>query len=129
MDTDTIIQGGGLVIGGGLVAQLINWGRDWWRSRQPQKLEQPVEIAKRHDYVTVGECKSKMCEMSLRIDRMDDGQQKILDKLDQMDDRSEQRAKETHARIDPLVKEIAKNIGQVELIKESFLKATLGGHK
>ena len=129
METGEIIQNGGLVIGGGLVTQLMNWGRDWWRSRQSVKVEQPVEVAKRHDYVTVGECKSKMCEMGQRIDRVADGQQKILDKLDQMDDRSEQRAKETHARIDPLVKEIAKNIGQVELIKESFLKATIGGKK
>lgn len=129
MDTDTIIQSGGLVLGGGLVTQLINWGRDWWRSRQPQKLEQPVEIAKRHDYVTVGECKSKMCEMGQRIDRIDNGQQKILDKLDEMDLRSEQRAKETHARIDPLVKELSRNIGQVELIKESFVKSTIGGSK
>ena len=93
MDTGEIIQNGGLVIGGGLVAQLMNWGRDWWRSRQAVKVEQPVEVAKRHDYVTVGECKSKMCEMGQRIDRVADGQQKILDKLDQMDDRSEQRAK------------------------------------
>ena len=46
-----------------------------------------------------------------------------------MDTRSERRAKETHDRIDPLVKEIAKNIGQVELMKESFLKATIGGKK
>ena len=46
-----------------------------------------------------------------------------------MDSRSERRAKETHDRIDPLVKELAKNIGQVELIKESFLKSTVGGRK
>lgn len=129
MEAGEIIQNGGLVIGGGLVAQLMNWGRDWWRSRQAVKVEQPVEVAKRHDYVTVGECKSKMCEMGQRIDKITDGQLKILDKLDQMDNRSEQRAKDTHARIDPLIKEIAKNIGQVELIKESFLKATIGGKK
>lgn len=129
MDTAEIIQNGGLVLGGGLVTKAFDFVTAWWKSRQSVKVEQPLEVAKRPDYVTVGACESKMCEMGHRIDRVADGQQKILDKLDQMDDRSEQRAKETHARIDPLVKEIAKNIGQVELIRDSFLKATIGGKK
>jgi len=64
-----------------------------------------------------------------RIDRVADGQQKILDKLDEMDSRSEKRARETHERIDPLVKELAKNIGQVELMKETFIQAAIGGKK
>ena len=99
------------------------------KTKIPQPMGVDGEIAKKPTYVSVQECNRRMCEMDGRIDRVADGQQKILDKLDEMDTRSERRAKETHDRIDPLVKEIAKNIGQVELMKESFLKSTIGGKK
>ena len=120
-----------VVLGGTTLALLIKEGFAWLRSRNQKTTitPDPLNVSKTKDYVTVGECKSKMCEMGQRIDRVADGQQKILDKLDEMDSRSERRAKETHDRIDPLVKEISKNIGQVELIKESFLKSTVGGRK
>ena len=55
MATAEIIQNGGLVIGGSLVTQLMNWGRDWWKSRQSVKVEQPLEVAKQDKYVTRGE--------------------------------------------------------------------------
>lgn len=124
-------DGSTLVLGGTTLALLVKEGFAWLRSRS-QKTEiaqDPLNTKKVPEFVTVGECKSKMCEMGARIDRVADGQQKILDKLDEMDDRSERRAKETHDRIDPLVKELSKNIGQVELIKESFLKSTIGDRK
>lgn len=125
-DTSTV------VLGGTTLALLIKEGFAWLRSRSQKttiSADPPLNTKKVPEFVTVGECKTKMCEMGQRIDRIDNGQQKILDKLDEMDSRSERRAKETHDRIDPLVKEISKNIGQVELIKESFLKSTIGGRK
>ena len=124
-------DGSTIVLGSATVALLLKEGFAWLRSRSQKTTiaPDPLNISKAKDYVTVGECKTKMCEMGARVDRVADGQQKILDKLDEMDSRSERRAKETHDRIDPLVKELAKNIGQVELIKESFLKSTVGGRK
>lgn len=124
-------DGSTIVLGSATIALLLKEGFAWLRSRNQKTTitPDPLNVNKTKDYVTVGECKTKMCEMGARVDRVADGQQKILDKLDEMDSRSERRAKETHDRIDPLVKELAKNIGQVELIKESFLKSTVGGRK
>ena len=128
------VDGVSLTIGGSAVASLAGLAGAYIKARFgkthiPQPMDVAGEIAKKPVFVSVQECNRRMCEMNGRIDRVADGQQKILDKLDEMDTRSERRAKETHDRIDPLVKEIAKNIGQVELIKESFLKATIGGKK
>ena len=124
-------DGSTIVLGSATVALLLKEGCAWLRSRNQKTTitPDPLNVNKTKDFVTVGECKTQMCEMGARVDRVADGQQKILDKLDEMDSRSERRAKETHDRIDPLVKELAKNIGQVELIKESFLKSTVGGRK
>lgn len=120
-----------IALGATTTGFLVREGLAWLRARS-QKSEiapTPLPIAKTPTFVTVGECKAKMCDMGARIDRVADSQQKILDKLDIMDTRSERRAKETHDRIDPLVKEISKSIGQVELIKESFIQATVGAAK
>ena len=124
-------DGSTIILGSTTIALLVKEGFAWLRSRNQKTTitPDPLNISKTKEYVTVGECKTKMCELGARIDRMDAGQQKILDKLDEMDIRSEDRAKETHARIDPLIKELSKNIGQVELIKESFFKSTIGGRK
>ena len=107
-------------------------GHKLW-SRRVTIGDQPVgikgEVERKPTYMTEQACEKRMCEMGARIDRVDDGQQKILAKLDEMDSRSEQRAIAAHNRIEPLVKELAKNIGQVELIKECFVKSTLGGKK
>jgi len=120
----------GVAVSTGAVGTIVGAVVAWWKAKQPRKIEpDPLHIETQKDFVTVGECKAKMCEMGARIDRVADGQQKIIDKLDVMDTRSEERARETHARIDPLIKELSKNIGQVELMKESFLKAAIGGKK
>ena len=95
--------------------------------------DQPVgikgEVEQKPTYMTVKACETRMCEMGGRIDRIADGQQQILSKLDEMDNRSEQRAIAAHNRIEPLVKELAKNIGAVEIMKESFFRSMSGGKK
>lgn len=55
MDADTIFQSGGLFLGGSLATKLLDWARDWWRSRQPQKIEQPLNVNKLDKYVTLSE--------------------------------------------------------------------------
>lgn len=125
------VDGINLAIGGGAVSAIAGVFGAWIKAKFGKaRIEPtPLPVEKVKDFVTVGECKSKMCAMDARIDRMADGQQKILDKLDEMDSRSEERAKAAHDRIDPLIKELAKNIGQVELMKETFIKAAIGGKK
>ena len=93
----------------------------------------PLNVDTADKFVTRGECKRLMCAhdaalTELRSD-VKTGNINILHKLEAMDRKSEERAIAAHSRIEPLVKEISKNIGQVELMKEGFLRAAAGGKK
>ena len=93
----------------------------------------PLNVDTADKFVTRGECKRLMCAhdtalTELRSD-IKNGMVNILHKLEAMDRKSEERAIAAHNRIEPLVKEISKNIGQVELMKEGFLRAATGGKK
>lgn len=121
METGEIIQNGGLVIGGGLMAQLMNWGRDWWKARQAVKVEQPLEVSKRPAFITVAECNRRMCEMEQRIDshigRINSTLEKIVSKLDEIDQRGEERAIALNRRIDPVIEKVAANSASIEFLK------------
>ena len=93
----------------------------------------PLNVDTADKFVTRGECKRLMCAhdaqlVELRGD-IKNGMVNILHKLEAMDRKSEERAVAAHNRIEPLVKEISKKIGQVELMKEGFLRAAMGGKK
>lgn len=123
------VDGLNLAVGGGAVTAIAGVFGAWIKARFGKTSVSPVPlpIEKQKDYVTVQECNRKMCDLSGRIDRVADGQCKILDKLDEMDDKSERRAKETHDRIDPIAERLGEQIGQVKLIKETFLRSIVGG--
>ena len=84
-------------------------------------------------FMTRGECKRLMCAHDTAIAEIRSdiktGNINILHKLEAMDRKSEERAVAAHNRIEPLVHEIAKNIGQVELIKETFIRSVVGDKK
>ena len=107
----------------------------WFRSRN-QKTEigpSPLPVEETDKFITRGECKRLMCAHDTQIAELRSdvktGNVNILHKLEAMDRKSEERAIAAHSRIEPLVKELAKNIGQVELMKEGFLRKTVGGEK
>lgn len=107
----------------------------WFRSRN-QKTEigpSPLPVEEADKFITRGECKRLMCAHDSQIAELRSdvktGNVNILHKLEAMDRKSEERAIAAHSRIEPLVKELAKNIGQVELMKEGFLRKTVGGEK
>lgn len=107
----------------------------WFRSRN-QKTEigpSPLPVEEADKFITRGECKRLMCAHDTQIAELRSdvktGNVNILHKLEAMDRKSEERAIAAHSRIEPLVKELAKNIGQVELMKEGFLRKTVGGEK
>ena len=93
----------------------------------------PLNVEMSDKFVTRGECKRLMCAHDAQITELrgdiKNGIINVLHKLEAMDRKSEERAIATHNRIEPLVKEISKNIGQVELMKEGFLRAATGGKK
>lgn len=91
----------------------------------------PLNVDTADKFVTRGECKRLMCAHDAQLTELrsdiKNGIINVLHKLEAMDRKSEERAIAAHNRIEPLVKEISKNIGQVELMKEGFLKAAKGG--
>ena len=126
----------GVAVSSGAIGSIVTALVAWWRTRttQPRKIEpSPLPVKEEDKYITRGECKRLMCvhDAALAELRSDvkTGNINILHKLEAMDRKSEERAIAAHNRIEPLVKEIAKNIGQVELMKESFLRAAIGGKK
>ena len=132
MDTPDGIS---ITLGATTIGLVIKEFLAWLRSRN-QRTEiapQPLKTEEADKFVTRGECKRLMCvhDSQLSEIRADirTGNINILHKLEAMDQKSEKRAIDAHSRIEPLVREISKNIGQVELMKETFLKSVVGGKK
>jgi len=126
----------GVAVSSGAVGSIVTALVAWWRTRttQPRKIEpSPLPVKEEDKFITRGECKRLMCVHDAALSELRSdvktGNINILHKLEAMDRKSEERAIAAHNRIEPLVKEIAKNIGQVELMKEGFLRAAMGGKK
>ena len=124
-----------LTLGATTVGLIVKEGLAWLRSRSQKTTiaPTPLPVEEADKFITRGECKRLMCSHDAQIAELRSdvktGNVNILHKLEAMDKKSEERAIAAHSRIEPLVKELAKNIGQVELMKEAFMKATVGGKK
>lgn len=137
MDADAIIQGGGLVVSGALVAKMGDWLMAWLRSRSQKTEIAPVPLDVRNQkapvYVTVGEFNRRMDETNARVTRIEGeikaNNDKVMQKLDEIDTRNEERSIKTHARLDPLVAEIGRLRGKMEYIENAAVHATMGGKK
>jgi hypothetical protein len=53
----------------------------------------------------------------------------VFKKLDENDKRAEERSIQTHRRLDPLVEEIGRLRGKVEIVEKAAVNATIGGKK
>lgn len=97
------------------------------------EIPQPMETTKVGPFVTCGECKQHREAISKRIDTIETSTRKILDKLDDIDTRAEQRSVDLHRRLDPIIEKVAANSAKVELIentvREAAKAATIGGRK
>ena len=129
------VDGVSLTMGGAAVSAIAGVGGAWGKARygKTEVTPTPLPVAEQDKFITRGECKRLMCAHDTAISELRSdiktGNINILHKLEAMDRKSEERAVAAHGRIEPLVKEIAKNIGQVELIKETFIKSVVGGEK
>ena len=81
-----------------------------------------IEAHKVGPYVTIGECKQHRCALDKRIDAIQCGFEKVLEKLDENDSRSEERANSLHSRIDPLIAKVAANAEAIDFIKYTKMK-------
>lgn len=137
MDVDTIIQGGGLVLSGGVVVKLLDWARSAWTARNQRTEIAPdplnVKNEKKPVFVTVGEFNTRLGKVEQDIkDLRGDIQSSnaaVLAKLDENDQRSEERARQTHQRLDPFIRELGAVHGKMDIIEKAALSATIGGKK
>ena len=137
MELSEIIQGGGLVLSGGVVMKLLDWAKSAWTARNQRTEIAPdplnVKNEKKPVYVTVGEFNTRLGKVEQDIkDLRDDIQSSnaaVLAKLDENDQRSEERARQTHQRLDPFIRELGAVHGKMDIIEKAALSATIGGKK
>ena len=137
MELSEIIQGGGLVLSGGVVMKLLDWARSAWTARNQRTEIAPdplnVKNEKKPVFVTVGEFNTRLGKVEQDIkDLRGDIQSSnaaVLAKLDENDQRSEERARQTHLRLDPFIRELGAVHGKMDIIEKAALSATIGGKK
>ncbi len=129
------VDGISLTVGGAAVSAVAGVFGAWIKARYGRTTVDPtpLPVEEADKFITRGECKRLMCAHDAQLSEIRNdiktGNVNILHKLEAMDKKSEERAIDAHRRIEPLVHEIAKNIGQVDMIKEAFLKSLVGGKK
>lgn len=138
MDAEGISIG----IGSGVAIVALKEAFSWLRAKYakteiPQPLRSTIDgevrTQKSPQYVTVGECNRRMCEHTSEIQNLRNevinGQKEIVSKLDELDQRSENRAIASNQRIDRVMERSAEMRGQVEATKDLVKSAFIGGKK
>ena len=139
------VDGINLAVGGGAVSALAGIAGAWIKAKfgkttvpQPLKTEiapDPLNVKneKKPVYVTVGEFNTRLGKVEQDIkDLRGDIQSSnaaVLAKLDENDQRSEERAQATHRRLDPFIQELGAVRGKMEIIEKAAFSATIGGKK
>ena len=120
----------------------------WLRSRHqkteidPTPLPVTGDINMRRDqkYVSTGEFNERMKKVDgdiaavrndvsmLRSD-INISNRAVIDKLDEIDKRSEDRAIALNRRMDPIIEKVAANSEAVDFIKKAAINSTVGGKK
>lgn len=131
--TDGITIALGATTTGFIIKELIAWLRS--RSQRTEIAPDPLNVKneKKPVYVTVGEFNRRMDETNARVTRIESeikaNNDRVMQKLDEIDTRNEERSIKTHARLDPLVAEIGRLRGKMEYIENAAVQATIGGKK
>lgn len=128
------VDGVSLTMGGAAVTAIAGVAGAYIKAKFGKtEIPQPMETTKVGPFVTCGECKQHREAISKRIDTIETSTRKILDKLDDIDTRAEQRSVDLHRRLDPIIEKVAANSAKVELIentvREAARAATIGGRK
>ena len=97
------------------------------------QIPQPMETQQVGPYVTCGECKQHRAAIGKRIDTIETSTRTIINKLDEIDTRAEQRSENLHRRLDPIIEKVAANSAKVEMmdavIRDAAKTANIGGKK
>ena len=82
----------------------------------------PLNVNKVDKPVTRGECQQYRCAIQKQLDNIGPAINRVFAKLDENDKRSEERAKETHRRMDPILQRVAACMAETELMKKIVTK-------
>lgn len=128
------VDGVNLAIGGGAVTAIAGIVGAYIKAKFGKtEIPQPMETSQVGPFVTCGECKQHRQAIGLRIDSIEESTRSILNKLDEIDDRAEQRSENLHRRLDPIIEKVAANSAKVEMmeaiVSNAAKAATIGGKK
>jgi hypothetical protein len=97
------------------------------------QIPQPMETSQVGPFVTCGECKQHRQAIGKRIDTIEESTRTIINKLDEIDNRAEQRSENLHRRLDPIIEKVAANSAKVDMmdavIRDAAKAANIGGKK
>ena len=128
------VDGVNLAIGGGAVTAIAGVVGAYIKAKFGKtEIPQPMETQQVGPFVTCGECKQHRAAIGKRIDTIETSTRTIINKLDEIDTRAEQRSENLHRRLDPIIEKVAANSAKVEVIentvRDAVKAATVGGKK
>ena len=128
------VDGINLAVGGGAVTAIAGVVGAYIKAKFGKtEIPQPMETQQVGPFVTCGECKQHRAAIGKRIDTIETSTRTIINKLDEIDTRAEQRSENLHRRLDPIIEKVAANSAKVEMmdavIREAAKAANIGGKK
>lgn len=124
------IDGITLTAGGATVSAIAGVVGAWIKARYGKTtVPQPLETREEPRFVTCDQCAEHRKAINARIDDIGPALGRVFKKLDENDKRAEERSIQTHRRLDPLVEEIGRLRGKVEIVERAAVNATMGGKK
>ena len=128
------VDGINLALGGGAVTAIAGVVGAYIKAKFGKtQIPQPMETQQVGPFVTCGECKQHRAAIGKRIDTIETSTRTIINKLDEIDTRAEQRSENLHRRLDPIIEKVAANSAKVEMmdavIRDAAKAAAIGGKK
>lgn len=128
------VDGVNLAIGGTAVTAIAGVVGAYIKAKFGKtQIPQPMETQQVGPFVTCGECKQHRAAIGKRIDTIETSTRTIINKLDEIDTRAEQRSENLHRRLDPIIEKVAANSAKVEMmdavIRDAAKAAAIGGKK
>lgn len=128
------VDGVNLAIGGSAVTAIAGVAGAWIKAKFGKtNIPQPMETSQVGPFVTCGECKQHRAAIGKRLDTVESSTRTIINKLDEIDTRAEQRSENLHRRLDPIIEKVASNSAKVDMmegiIRNAANAATVGGKR
>lgn len=128
------VDGVNLAIGGTAVTAIAGVVGAYIKAKFGKtQIPQPMETQQVGPFVTCGECKQHRAAIGKRIDTIETSTRTIINKLDEIDTRAEQRSENLHRRLDPIIEKVAANSAKIDFfestVRDAAKSANIGGKK